>query len=790
MARSPRSASLSAHERKLLFLPGLILICTALFSTSTESNISQAQREFSRPVEKNKTLNKRKGRNCSPPGDQEIYTPLIDLTEAQAGEIVFNSRSPEAMDVTPTFYKRDGTAVVGDPVRVQSAEIRYVNVKKLLPKHYQHERDWGGLSLSYHGVNREMWAQFRFLRVNGGGNVDEFFIVTDESRSTLLEAVWWMPKRSEAIIALGNITDLETRAKLSFSDGHTRTINLKPHQTELVRDIHHNQEGTESLRIAVEGAPGSIVPTGIITSKDGSFNSVIRFYSPEISRQPHLYANGFRVTETTPHMVLKNTTSVSIMVQPEFIPFSGRATGETLTLPQLNLGPNEVTEIDLSPLQRAASHVDGLKHVTVQITNSGPPGSLIGSLYAINETTKVIYDVPLRDSGPTRTMTGSYPWKITDDFRTVVYVTNITDQDAQFISQINYIGGDLVFGPRTLLAGETAVFDLKELRNQQILDSAGNSLPKDASQGQFKWAVRGLTNGKLVLIGRSEMVSLSRNVSSSYSCNDPCPPYYAGSIDPFPPPIVVNGSRNAKVWETAYYDSGYIMGPYQIYASWSVGHPIATINPEAGHSITATGTQEGTSSLLAFIAIQQDYVWDGLNCYELGTYEEREEGPVDVVCAVPTNFRQTSTTSSSNGTLSFRYDWDSSTGTGVSSLADLSQCTIGEKVDYTASDLPFASPPFPSGISPPNPTVTEGSATGGFLEDNHSTPGTFVKPYSAKTITASQIYRYRCTCKDNNAWITLLGPLSITRSVSQNTNGSWKFTITKSGQSATINPLP
>ena len=95
-----------------------------------------------------------------------------------------------------------------------------------------------------------------------------------------------------------------------------------------------------------------------------------------------------------------------------------------------------------------------------------------------------------------------------------------------------------------------------------------------------------------------------------------------------------------------------------------------------------------------------------------------------------------------------------------------------------------------SGNAHPESTVTEGTATGGFLEDDHTTPGTFVKPYQAKTITAAQIYRYRCTCKQNNAWITVLDGLSIERSVSQNANGSWKFTITKSGQTATINPLP
>src|SRR5262249_29684143 len=81
--------------------------------------------------------------NCGTRSNQIIYLPLIDLPEAQGSEIVFNSRSPQEMDVTPTFYKLDGTAIVGKPVRIQSSEIRYVDLKKLIPGPYRNDQDWG-----------------------------------------------------------------------------------------------------------------------------------------------------------------------------------------------------------------------------------------------------------------------------------------------------------------------------------------------------------------------------------------------------------------------------------------------------------------------------------------------------------------------------------------------------------------------------------------------------------------------------------------------------------------------
>ncbi len=70
---------------------------------------------------------------CATPGDYEIYAPLLALPEAQGSELVFNSRSPQAMSVTPIFYKLDGTRIVGEAVKIDSAEIRYVDIRKLIP---------------------------------------------------------------------------------------------------------------------------------------------------------------------------------------------------------------------------------------------------------------------------------------------------------------------------------------------------------------------------------------------------------------------------------------------------------------------------------------------------------------------------------------------------------------------------------------------------------------------------------------------------------------------------------
>jgi hypothetical protein len=158
------------------------------------------------------------------------------------------------------------------------------------------------------------------------------------------------------------------------------------------------------------------------------------FYDTKNTKQPRLFANGLRVAGTALHMALKNTSPAPVTAQPKFIPSGGDDAG-AVVLPEVNLSPNETAEVDLTYLsQQAASRTD-LDVVSVQVANSGESGSLIGSVYGIDTASSVAYDVPLRDSGPVRSMTGAYPWKISADYSTVAYVTNITDREAEYVAQ-------------------------------------------------------------------------------------------------------------------------------------------------------------------------------------------------------------------------------------------------------------------------------------------------------------------------------------------------------------------
>jgi hypothetical protein len=129
------------------------------------------------------------------------------------------------------------------------------------------------------------------------------------------------------------------------------------------------------------------------------------------------------------------------------------------------------------------------------------------------------------------------------------------------------------------------------------------------------------------------------------------------------------------------------------------------------------------------------------------------------------------------GVIVVRYDFKTYGAVSSGNLKDLalSDCTMGEIVTYPGTtDFAWPSPPFPANSST-SPTIIDFPAfTGGLKDDHKLAPSTtFVKPYLNKSFMATQFYRYKCSCANNGNYVNVLGPLTITRQVSQNSDGTF-----------------
>jgi hypothetical protein len=619
--------------RKKFFFGLLLATLLTVFASLRVSPIThnaRALRPDSKGADSRKNLEGLSASNnqqcpmCPPETEQTIYSPLFDLPEADGSEINLNCRSSHSMDVAPTFYLPDGAPVIGEVIHLQPAEIRFVNTKSLIPREYRRQQRWAGMSLSYTGHYMEVWAQLTLHGINGGGSVNVFFSVLNDRRSNTLASVWWMPPDGTAVLALGNGSAQSIHATLSFSGEDSQDIDIAPFATEVVRR-RGNQRGGHSVSrgvadsaiISSTGVPGSLIATGIVASENGRFTGSARFYDIVNAAQPNLFATRFKMENVIPHLLLRNTTSSIINAQPRFRPMAGES-GDPVELPVVTLGPNEATELNLDPLRAAVVGRSDLKEVSVQIVNDGGPGSLVGALYGTDLITGAVYDVPLRDSGGLRVSTGGYPIRLDGDYSTIISITNVTDRQSEFTAYINYEGGRYVFPVRRLGIGETAVFDVREIRDRRIPDGKRQTLPESFTVGQFRWSIHGGGVGAR-LLGRSEIISRAAHVNSSYSCTGCCPSSFAwAGMNPFSVLVLVNGFAPITAQET----DGDCYGNFITFsaggAEWSCSNTsIATVEYATGGENQVEGLAPGAVTVSAWWPYEA-YIYDGQDCRDYG----------------------------------------------------------------------------------------------------------------------------------------------------------------------------
>jgi hypothetical protein len=529
--------------------------------------------------------------------------------------------------VTPTFYTASGDAVVGNPIQLQPAEIRFVPVEQLMPEYLRGQHRWGGIALSYTGNVLEVWAQITFHGI-GGGSIDETFNILEEPGSDTREAVWLMPRKGTAIIALGNSSSTAIHTTAQFGSGASEDFEIPAGVTRFVR--HHAREGgnatatPESVKLTTGGPEGALRVAGFMMGDDHDFASSIRFYDTKKTVQPNLYAINLRLKNATPRMVLKNTSDNEISAQPRFFSAAGEQ-GSPVDLPSLTLRPQQVIDVDLSALRQAAASRTDLDSVSAQIASSGAPGSLIGATYSTDAATDLTHDVPLRDSGKVRNATGSYPWRVDNDYSTIVVVTNVGNEPARFQVEIRYPDGPYSIKQRELAVGEAATFDLRKLRDEQQPDRTGKTLPPTLDRGQFHWTIVA-THGDPHIIGRAEVVSRSGRVASSYSCPVCCPDSGPnGGFDPNAYGLSVDGFVYTNA-HGDYYDCYFNHYQGSLYFSSMLTYDtnIATVDGGGQLGGVAVGNTE--------VEGDYDYVeWDndGMDCYRYYG-SGSDAAPVDV----------------------------------------------------------------------------------------------------------------------------------------------------------------
>jgi hypothetical protein len=501
---------------------------------------------------------------------------------------VLSCNSPAPIIVSATFYG-DGAAYTGANITLQPGEVRWISLTELNAPTQRKLVSNEAVELAYLGHMLEVGAQITLFRRGNAGTIDVPFNGGMDYHSNVQEAVWASPIGAAAHLSVANSTDRYVAATVSHSSGDV-PIELGPFATQTLVLRSRSTVGVDSARIDSRGAVGAIRATGFVEVRQ-RIVSGIRFYDPSVATQPVLFASNVQAFDALPTIVLKNTTGSSITATTTILPLEEEHA--PLSIGTTTLGPYAASAVDFEPLRKASTQRPELGRVSVKVTSSGPVGSLIGALSLSGSQGSMASDIPLRDPGHIRQATGSYPWRLDDDYDTIVSITNVADSGATFHAWINYAGGTYWFEARDLAAGATALFDIRKIRDNRVADKEGSVLPSSIHNGQFRWSIVKAA-GQTKLNGRAEIVSSQSNRRTSYSCSVCCPnSYLSGYLYPSGLSVPVDYTGDTTVMENFKDYYGGFAGNYPVNPSeWWVGNPSVT---HVWNAAYATGRAAGDS---------------------------------------------------------------------------------------------------------------------------------------------------------------------------------------------------
>jgi hypothetical protein len=451
--------------------------------------------------------------------------------------------------------------------------------------------------------------------------------------SSTLEGLWWSPdKKTSGQVVLSNTTDqnLEVLLNVQWRGAviPSPLVSLSAHQTnvldieKLLKSINIEVEGIErgGLSITHNGLPGALIVHGVIQNKETHFASNLPFLDPTMQKNSVLNGTGLMLGHPAPgsgfpensffipRLALKNalnapqtaTISVRYLLQDDV---------RVKNLPIVSLAPSEVRMVDFSALMFGLRNVS-INGAELRIESSGAPGSLIAALSSVEESQAVEVDVPLVSRSERSGEGGNHPFRLGEQFRSVAYLTNITQKPTKVAVIIFHEAGMYLPELISVAAGATVAIDLLQLRDSQVKDIQGRTLPANLSQGQIFWH----PHQAEALIGRVVTFDKAGGTACNFSCPNCCQ-LEPGRIDILPSPIAGNVGDFCQLtvneWDT--YCGQYSVGPYNYTNSVNYScdnTSVATVNSGGGVSCIDVGNATITVS---FDYYHSDYV-SGEDC--------------------------------------------------------------------------------------------------------------------------------------------------------------------------------
>ncbi len=490
----------------------------------------------------------------------EIYSrhvlavPYYDVSGGWTTELMLSNQAPVQMQAEITLFSLSGQKLHIPPVTLDSHQAEIYDLNQWVPS-LVFQR--GSLHVSYFGPERVLDGSVIITRAKRGLVFDQQ--LTEPANyytSSQLEGMWWLPSnRSDVSVAVSNFSYAPLSVNITLYDPQgiqlgLAKVFLAAHEThifapnKIINDEDKMIPEMGGIRIDHTGKPGSVLSSVFIQDPAKGFSYIMPLQDPRAAVSSRLDGAGLRIgrvagEELMQIAVARNVGDSDLVLRGRVNYITRDSNTGVIPIPEVNLKPGETSNVGLAKVIKA-SRVNDVVAAGLEFDYEGLPGSVLVSALSVSEGGNHVFRVPLVNaasrSNPSNS--GKYHLKIDRDVSNLVYLKNVTDKPQWFTMSIEYPGGLYVPGMKKIEAGRTLIYDLKQLRDEQLPDEDGNTLPRNVRKGYLSWSARSaddLISGEMergdnrVMIGRSEYADMVAGLSSTSSYGCACQPSYLDS---------------------------------------------------------------------------------------------------------------------------------------------------------------------------------------------------------------------------------------------------------------------
>ena len=487
-----------------------------------------------------------------------LVASYYNTQNGMTATLLLNNKGIRPLEVLPTLYNMAGQELALPPVIVEPSSHRFINLS-----------DWasiggesfgrGSIKLFHYGKDLVLGAQIYLVDEGHSLSFEEKLSELGKFDSRRLEAVWTMPSSKTSVkFALTNTTNapISVTARLTRSPHITndpQVFDLQPRETRLL-DLcsdfaaGENAQYGEALALSLEhsGTKEALLARAFISEVERGYSNVAQFSNPTLGKSKTYHGAGLRLgtiagEHLLPVAVVRNTNNQPASLNVR-VPYT-RTDGTTgiVILPRTRLQPNGIKILDMRQVVRRGE-AEPIQIAGLEIEYDSPAGSVIVSAHSESMNRNQVFRVPMWDVLAQRSPTGGYPWHIEETSTTKAYIKNATDREQDYVAFLLYENSSrYMLGTKTVAAHQTIEIDVETLRNNQVPDAFGITIPLHVSSGQLQWTLSRRHDpersedefDRLALVGRSEQVDVTKGISSNYACQNCCGgTFLNGRIEP------------------------------------------------------------------------------------------------------------------------------------------------------------------------------------------------------------------------------------------------------------------